>query len=44
MLMDWPIETLHLPSDVFENIDENKLNYVVDVTRVLVEDFGTKLI
>jgi len=44
MLMDWPIDTLHLPSDVFENIDEDKLNHTVNVAYALVEDFDKKLI
>jgi len=43
MLMDWPIDTLHLPSDKFENIDENKLNHTVNVAYTLVEDFDKKL-
>ncbi len=42
MLMDWPIDTLHLPSDVFENIDEGKLNFAVQVTQALIEDFDEK--
>ncbi len=38
MLMDWPIETLHSPGDVYENIDEQKLDCAVDCACALIED------
>jgi hypothetical protein len=38
MLMDWPMDTLHLPADVYETIDEEKVNFAVDVTLSLLEN------
>jgi aminopeptidase YwaD len=39
MFMDWPAEALHLPTDVYEEIDEKKVNFGVEVMSALVRDF-----
>ena len=39
MLMDWPMETLHLPEDVYKTIDEVKVNFAVEATFSLLENF-----
>jgi aminopeptidase YwaD len=39
MLMDWPMDTLHLPEDVYETIDEAKVNFAVEMTFSLLENF-----
>lgn len=39
MFMDWPADNLHLPSDVYEMIDEQKIDFAVDVTFSLIENF-----
>lgn len=43
LFMEWPAENLHFPSDLFENIDENKLNYTVDAAYAVIEDFDKGL-
>ena len=42
MLMDWPMDTLHLPEDVYETIDEAKVNFAVETTFSLLENFEKK--
>jgi aminopeptidase YwaD len=39
MFMDWPVNTLHLPTDVYEEIDREKVDFGVDVAFSLVEYF-----
>jgi Zn-dependent M28 family amino/carboxypeptidase len=39
MLMDWPMDTLHLPEDVYETIDEAKVEFAVEATLTLLENF-----
>jgi hypothetical protein len=39
MLMDWPMDTLHLPADVYETINEDKVNFAVEATLCLLENF-----
>lgn len=39
MLMDWPAENLHLPTDEYEGLDEFKINFGVEVTMSLLEHF-----
>jgi aminopeptidase-like protein len=39
MFMDWPADSLHLPTDVYEEIDEKKVDFGVDVVSALVRDF-----
>ena len=39
MLMDWPMDTLHLPGDIYETIDEAKVNFAVETTFSLLENF-----
>jgi hypothetical protein len=39
MLMDWPMDTLHLPEDVYETIDEAKVDFAVEATLTLLENF-----
>jgi len=39
MFMDWPVDTLHLPTDVYEEIDEKKLDSGVEVAFSMVEHF-----
>lgn len=39
MLMDWPMETLHLPKDRYETIDEAKLDFGVEVALAFLNAF-----
>ena len=39
MLMDWPMDTLHLPEDIYETIDEAKVDFAVAATLTLLENF-----
>jgi hypothetical protein len=39
MLMDWPADNLHLPTDVYEALDESKIDFGVGVTMSLLEHF-----
>jgi hypothetical protein len=39
MFMDWPADSLHLSTDVYEEIDEKKVDFGVDVVSALVSDF-----
>jgi hypothetical protein len=42
MLMDWPMDSLHLPADSYETIEEDKLDFAVAAALCLVEDFEQK--
>jgi len=39
MLMDWPADNLHLPTDAYEALDESKIKFGVEVTMSLLEHF-----
>lgn len=39
MLMDWPADHLHLPTDEYDALDESKIKFGVEVTMSLLEDF-----
>jgi aminopeptidase YwaD len=39
MLMDWPADNLHLPTDEYEALDESKIKFGVEVTMSLLEHF-----
>jgi len=39
MFMDWPADTLHLPTDEYEGLEESKVRFGVEVTMSLLERF-----
>ena len=41
MFMEWPIDSLHLPEDRFENIDEGKMLFTVDAAQKVITSFDT---
>jgi hypothetical protein len=39
MLMDWPMETLHLPADKYETIDERKVDFGAETALAFLNHF-----